>query len=432
MAYAVTGGLTFTYGGLKINARCQVLNKLDRPIAGLYAAGELTGGFFYYNYPSGSGLMRGAVTGRTAMCSRLNEQVRRNFWREMLERSQLRFWPRLRKSSKPMSCDILVITEHWKGRVDAITYQMLAKGRQLADSMGVGLAAVVMGHQLGVVVEALKVKGMDTLLIIDDPALEQAGAEVQAHVIADAALRIDPSLVLIGYSLVGMEMAPAIATRLGVPAMTNCVNVEILGGELVVTRPLFDGTVHAKIVLEGRGPALVAIQRGATPMVQLPAKAASVQAVTVDVQAIPTRSKVLEVIEESVSEVDIAKAEVLVAVGRGIGDKEKISIIEELAESLGGLMACSRPLVDLGWLSRERQVGASGKSVAPKVYIACGISGASQHLSGMSDSRLIVAINKDPNAPIFQVAHYGVVADLFELVPALTEEAKKVKRKVAS
>lgn len=331
-----------------------------------------------------------------------------------------------------MSRDILVITEHWKGQVDSITYQMLAKGHELADSMGVGLAALVVGHQLGGVIEALKEKGMDTLLVIDDPALAQAGAEVQAHVIADAALGIDPSLVLIGYSLVGMELAPPIATRLGVSAMTNCVNVEILAGELVVTRPLFDGTVHAKIALEGRGPALVAIQKGATPTVQFLSKAASVQPATVDIQAIPVRSQVLEVIEEPASEVDIAKAELLVAVGRGIGDKEKIPLIEELAESLGGLMACSRPLVDLGWLSRERQVGASGKSVAPKVYIACGISGASQHLSGMSDSRLIVAINKDPNAPIFQVAHYGVVADLFDLVPALIEEAKKKNKEVAS
>ncbi len=331
-----------------------------------------------------------------------------------------------------MQGEILVIVEHWNGQVDAITYQMLAKGRQLADSIGVGLAALIVGHPVGGVVEALKNKGMDMVLVVDDPGLEHAAAEVLTRVIADAIRRVEPSLVLIGYSLSGMELAPGIAARLGVPAMTNCVNVEILNGEFVITRPLFDGTLHAKIALEPRGPALVAIQKGATATAQLPSKAASVQSVTVDVQAIPARSKVLEVIEEPASEVDIAKAELLVAVGRGIGDKEKIAIIEELAKSLGGLMACSRPLVDLGWLSRERQVGASGKSVAPKVYIACGISGASQHLSGMSESRLIVAINKDPNAPIFQVAHYGVVGDLFELVPALIEEAKKEKTGVAS
>ena len=147
--------------------------------------------------------------------------------------------------------------------------------------------------------------------------------------------------------------------------------------------------------------------------------------VAVHVSANAAHSQVLEVIEEAPSDVDITKAEIIVSVGRGIGNKEKIGIIDELAQALGGLMACSRPLVDLGWLPRERQVGASGRAVAPKVYLACGISGASQHLSGMSDSRLIVAINKDPDAPIFQVAHYGVVSDIFEIVPALTEEAEK-------
>ncbi len=324
-----------------------------------------------------------------------------------------------------MSRDILVIVEHWKGQVDTITYQLLAKGRLLADSLSVGLSALVLGHQLGNVVEILKDAGMDRLLVVDDPALGQAGVEVYASVIAEVVRSVDPGLILVGYSLVGMELAPSIAVRSDVIAMTNCTNVDFLDGEFVVTRPLFEGTVHAKIALEGRGPAVVALQRGTTPTVQLPRKEADLQSLTIDMQAIPVRTEVLELIEEPPSEVDIAKAELLVAVGRGIGDKEKIPIIEELAQALGGLVACSRPLVDLGFLSRERQVGASGKNVAPRVYIACGISGASQHLSGMSDAKMIVAINKDPNAPIYQVAHYGVVADLFAIVPALTEEAKK-------
>ncbi|MCH7544687.1 MAG: transposase [Proteobacteria bacterium] len=222
------------------------------------------------------------------------------------------------------------------------------------------------------------------------------------------------------------ELAPAIAVGLGVTAMTNCVDVGIEDGAVVVTRPFFDGTQHAKIVLEGKGPPLVALQAGATPTVELGAREVAVRPVAVDLSAVPARGQVLEVIEEAPGDVDITKAEIIVAVGRGIGGKEKIAVIEELTQALGGLMACSRPLVDLGWLGRERQVGASGKSVAPKVYLACGISGASQHLSGMSESRLIVAINKDPNAPIFQVAHYGVVGDLLEIVPALTAEARKV------
>jgi electron transfer flavoprotein alpha subunit len=222
-----------------------------------------------------------------------------------------------------------------------------------------------------------------------------------------------------------MELAPPLAGRLGVPVMPNCVNVEISNGEFIVTRPLFDGTFHGKIALEGKGLAVVALQRGSTPTVQLPSKNASVQSIPVDVQAIPVRSRVLELIEAPASEVDITKADILVSIGRGLGDKDKIGILEALAQALNGVIACSRPLVDLGFLPSERQVGASGKIVAPKVYIACGISGASQHLTGMSDSKMIVAINKDPNAPIYQVAHYGVAADLFKIVPALTEAAKK-------
>ena len=325
-----------------------------------------------------------------------------------------------------MKSDILVIAEHWKGVPDGVTLQMLTKGRELADKAGVGLAVLVLGHGLDDVVGVLRGKGMDALWVLDDPALARAGGGVEAHAIAEAVRAIDPGLVLIGYSLVGKELAPAIAVRLGVTAMTNCVDVGIEDGAVVVTRPFFDGTQHAKIVLDGKGPHLVALQGGATPTVRLGATEVSVRPVAVDVSAIPARGQVLEVIEEAASDVDITKAEIIVAVGRGIGGKEKILIIEELTQALGGLMACSRPLVDLGWLGRERQVGASGKSVAPKVFLACGISGASQHLSGMSESRLIVAINKDPNAPIFQIAHYGVVGDLLEIVPALTAEARKV------
>jgi electron transfer flavoprotein alpha subunit len=324
-----------------------------------------------------------------------------------------------------MKRDILVLTEHWAGKVDTITYQMLTKGRQLADALGAELVTLVIGHELDSISATLQNKGVDTILVVDDPALAQAGADVQAHVITEVVRQTEPRLLLIGYSLIGMELAPAIATKLGVPVMTNCVNVEVLDGGLVVTRPLFDGMMHAKIALGGRGPAVAAIQKGTGPPLQPSEKNASVRSFPVDVKSIPSRIKVLEVAEEPVTEVDITKADIIVSVGRGIGDKEKLPIIQELADALGAVVACSRPLVDVGWLPRERQVGASGKSVAPKIYIACGISGASQHLAGMSEAMRIIAINKDSDAPIFQVAHYGVVANLFDIVPAITEEAKK-------
>ncbi len=323
-----------------------------------------------------------------------------------------------------MQRDVFVLVEHWGGRVETITYQMLAKGRELASALGGQLVALVIGHELDPVTEILRDKGMDKILAVDQPALKQAGADLQAHVIAHVAKQTDPGLVLIGYSLVGMELAPAVAAKLGSAAMTNCVAIELRDGSFVVTRPVFDSTLHAQILLEATGPAVVALQKGVIPPIQAGENTAPVESVEVDLGGIACRAKLLEIMEEPVTGIDISKADVVVSVGRGIGDKEKISIIQELADALGGVMACSRPVVDVGWLPRDRQVGASGKSVAPKVYIACGISGASQHLSGMTESQRIIAINKDANAPIFQVAHFGVVADLFDIVPTHTKSAK--------
>lgn len=324
-----------------------------------------------------------------------------------------------------MPRDILVLVEHSADKIDSLSFQLLAIGHQLAAEMKVELVAVAIGHRMENVVRALQGIGIDRILIVDDPALPLAGAEVQAHVFGDVARQVAPRLVLIGYSLVGMELTPAIANNLGMNALTNCVKIELYDGAVTVTRPLFDGTMHAQIALEENATAVVALQKGSAAARASSAKPTAVESIIIDVNTIPSRSRVLEITEEPKGDVDLGKAEIIVAVGRGIGDEEKIHFMAELAEALGGTLACSRPVVDVGWLPRERQVGASGKSVAPKIYVACGISGAIQHLSGMRDSKRIVAINKDPNAPIFQVAHIGVVGDLFEIVPALTKAAQE-------
>jgi electron transfer flavoprotein alpha subunit len=323
-----------------------------------------------------------------------------------------------------MARDILVLVEHSEGKVESLTSQLLAIGSRLAKEMKVELVAAAIGHRMENVVATLQGKGIDRILVIDDPGLALAGGEVQAHVFAEIAKQVEPRLVLIGYSLVGMELTPALASKLRMNALTNCVNIELRDGTVTVTRPLFDGTIHAQIALEENATAVVALQKGSATQTAPLAQQAVVQSIAIDVNRIPSRSRVLEITAEPKSDVDLAKAEIIVAVGRGIGDKEKIHFTAELAEALGGTLACSRPVVDVGWLPRERQVGASGKSVAPKVYVACGISGAVQHLTGMRDSKRIIAINKDPNAPIFQVAHIGVVGDLFEIVPALTKAAQ--------
>jgi electron transfer flavoprotein alpha subunit len=324
-----------------------------------------------------------------------------------------------------MQANVIVLVEHRNNEVESVTYQMLAAGREIANGLGGELLALVIGHELSAVTETLRDKDVDKVIVVDDLALGQTGAEAQSYVAAEAARRTQARLVLLGYTLVGMELAPAVAAKLGATAMTNCVAIELRDKSLLVTRPLFDGTMHAEILLDDSAPAVVALQKGMTPSIPSSAKTAPVTPLHIELETTSFHTRLLEIIEEPVTGVDVSKADVVVSVGRGIGDKEKLSLIQALADTLGGVMACSRPVVDVGWLPRERQVGSSGKTVSPKVYIACGISGASQHLSGMSESKRIIAINKDANAPIFQVAHYGIVGDLFEVVPALTAAAKR-------
>ena len=326
-----------------------------------------------------------------------------------------------------MAQDILVLVEHIDGKVDSVTFQLLTAGRQLASELNGQLVALAIGYQLDGIGAALQGHSMDKIVLVDNSALPLAGGEVQARVIAQVAAQLNPRFVLVGYSLIGMELTPAIAIHLEMNAFTNCVNVKLDNGAVTVTRPVFDSTLHAHVALEENETAVIALQKGSFAPIEASSKQAALESVAVDVASIPSRSKVLAISDEPTGDVDITKAEIVVSVGRGIGNQEKISIIGELADALGGVLACSRPVVDVGWLPRERQVGASGRTVTPKVYLACGISGAIQHLTGMRDSHRIIAINKDPNAPIFGIAHIGVVGDLFEIVPALTKAAKEAK-----
>ena len=326
-----------------------------------------------------------------------------------------------------MAGDILVLVEHADDKVDSVTFQLLAIGRKLADDLKVKLIALALGHRLDNIITALQGRGMDTIVAADDATLPQAAGEVQARAIAQIAGQLEARLVLLGYILVGMELVPAIAVHLGVNALTNCVGLKLDGGAIVVTKPVFDSTLHAEIALDEGEAAVIGLQKGSFAPIEASSMQAPVEFASVDVAALPSRSKVLRIAEEPAGDVDITKAEVVVSIGRGIGTAEKIPLIAELADALGGVLACSRPVVDVGWLPRERQVGASGRTVTPKIYIACGISGAIQHLIGMRDASRIIAINKDVDAPIFGVAHIGVVGDLFEIVPALTKAAKAAK-----
>jgi electron transfer flavoprotein alpha subunit len=319
---------------------------------------------------------------------------------------------------------ILILAEHRGEKIDSVTFQLASKGRQLADALHYRLDAILIGDQLESATQQLLHNGFDTLFVADHQLLEPYNAEIYSNVISDFLRENMPSLFLFGYTYLGMEVGPAVAARLGITLASNCVGLELSDGRIIVTRPMFGGTVHTRLEAK-KLPMMISIQKGVLP-IQIPnQKPTNVVRIEKKAQLTDVRIKVAALLGEITSGVDITKSDVVVAVGRGIGENSGLELAKELAHALNGVVACSRPIADWGWLPPECQVGISGKTIQPKVYIACGISGASQHISGMRDSQMIIAVNKDPNAPIFRVAHYGIVGDIYKVVPALLTAVKE-------
>jgi electron transfer flavoprotein alpha subunit len=276
-----------------------------------------------------------------------------------------------------------------------------------------------------------QLKGIfDEVIRVDAPAEIEFNTEAIATVLADLVREQGPAILFVGYTHRGMEVGPAVGWRLNVPVVTNCSGFDWSAGTTAqVRRPIVGGKLMATLEVHLERGAVVSIQKGAwkeegnvdqtlpSPVVtELPWKETWK----------PEKTEVLAILEESLEgEEDITKAEILVSVGRGLGDPENLPIMRELAEKLGGMISCSRPVVDLGWLPGLRQVGISGRTVSPVIYLALGISGQSNHLAGMDASRIIIGVNKDPAAPIFGVAHYGVIEDILEFVPELLEQLKQ-------
>lgn len=320
--------------------------------------------------------------------------------------------------------DVLFLAEHWNGRFDAITFQLLSKGRDLADRLGCPLTAVLLGHRLDSLASELAGRGVDRVLVVDDPILETYQPEPFSGTVQAVLESAQPTLFMVGATFWGMEIGPFVAARLNAPYLSNCVAVDLDGANhLVALHPMYNDRVNARLQVGLGSLVVVSVQKGALPTAAVPARPATVAKAAVAVKS--GRSRLLRVVQEAAGDADIVDADVVVSVGRGIKDPKHLPLMEELARSLGAALACSRPLVDAGWMPSGQQVGMSGKTVQPKVYLAFGISGASQHLAGMKDSPCIIAVNTDPAASIFRVAHYGVVGDLFAVVPALIEEAKR-------
>jgi electron transfer flavoprotein alpha subunit len=324
-----------------------------------------------------------------------------------------------------MPNEIWVVVE--KARHDdtiaAISRQLLGKGRELADASGGQLAAVVLGSGVGALAERSFAYGADKAYVVDDPALENYTTDGWVGAAAALAQKYQPALVLTGASFQMRDFSAALAAELGAGLAADATNVAVDGAQISATRPSHGGNVINTLQLGTARPAVVSIRKGSFPEPQERA-GRSGETVKEAMPQVDIRTKVTNVAPKQ-GAVNLADASIIVSGGRGLGSSENyFKLIPPLAESLGGAYGASRAIVDAGWIPYEHQVGQTGKTVSPKLYVACGISGAIQHLAGMRTSRTIVAINKDAEAPIFRVASYGVVGDVNEIIPLLTEEIK--------
>lgn len=328
-----------------------------------------------------------------------------------------------------MSSDVLLLVDHRAGAVEPTTEQLVAQARAIVAQAGGGcVAALLLGGEGDGLAEQLAGAAPDRILAVEHPLLADYNPEAWCRVAAEAVRRLEPALFLCAHTFGGMDVAPFVAAALPAPLLPNCLELAVEGGVLAAERLAHGGAWQTRLVLEWGGTVVASVARrggGADSRGPAPGPPAEVERLAIDPGALGVRSDVLEIRRPAAADVDIARADVVVGVGRGIGDASHLPAVEALADALGGVVACSRPLVDLEWLPYDRQVGASGKAIQPKLYVACGISGAAQHLAGIADAQTVVAINRDPSAPIFRVAHYGVVGDLLELLPALTAEARR-------
>lgn len=314
---------------------------------------------------------------------------------------------------------ILVILEQAGGAWHRMGWETLAAGQELGASLGMPVSAAVIGEA-----REAATKKLDKVYTIA-PVDYTADAYTAAY--EQLIRHVNPKIVLFPHTYLVRDFAPKLATRFGRVMVSDVIKCRVENGGLVLVRQLFQGKLNMDLRLTGEGPQFISLQAGSYRAEALQDGTAQVEPFAVSIDAAAVRQKPAAPFRESSRAVDLTTAELIVSVGRGIKEKENIPIVEELAKVLGAELAASRPIIDSGWLPMERQVGSSGQTVSPKVYLAVGISGAIQHLVGMKGAKCIVAINKDANAPIFEVADYGIVGDLFEVVPALIEEIKKAK-----
>jgi len=325
---------------------------------------------------------------------------------------------------------ILVITEQRQGKWNNTSFETLAAAQQIAAALSGAVSALLIGKGVDSLASELAGKNVAEVLQVDHELLDSYTADGYCVALKQVIESAKPELVLFPHTYQVRDFAPKLAAMLGKGMIGDCVGYRNASGKLIFVRQMFQGKTAADVVFLGDGPWFASFQSGAFRADQVAASeggARPINRVSVEVKAEQIRTKPLELFKEAKSAVDLTQAPLIVAIGRGIKAPENIPQAEAVAKAMGAEIAASRPICDEGWLPMERQIGSSGQTVAPKLYLALGISGAIQHVVGMKGARTIVAINKDQNAPIFEIADYGIVGDIFEIMPALAEELQKAK-----
>ncbi len=324
---------------------------------------------------------------------------------------------------------ILVVAEQREGKLNRVSWETIAAGQAIAAETGWSLEAAVAGSGVGTIANEIATKKLAKVYDVESPALAPYTPDAFSAGLKQFLESRKPKLVIMPHTYQVRDFVPKLATAMRRTVVSDCIGFRKDGDRLLFTRQMFQGKFAADVSFNCDAPWFVTFQNGAFrgDKAQAGASAAPVETVNVDIPAGTVRNKPQEVFKEAKQAVDLTQAEIIVSVGRGIKEQKNIEIAKQLADALGGEIAASRPICDSGWLPMDRQIGSSGQTVAPKLYLAMGISGAIQHIVGMKGSRSVVAINKDHEAPIFEIADVAVVGNLFDIVPALTEEVKKAK-----
>ena len=336
---------------------------------------------------------------------------------------------------------VFVFAQQVDNVISNIAFELIGKGKELAKDLGVEVTAVLVGSDVKGLADQLAEYGADKVIVVDDPELKEYRTEPYTHAIASVIEEFKPEIFLIGATAIGRDLGPRVCARIHTGLTADCTKLDIgdfpmnpvpgretKHNQLLMTRPAFGGNTIATIACPDFRPQMATVRPG---VMQKAPKEAGKKAVVTEFNPGFTKNNkyvdILEVVKAVSNTVDIMDAKILVSGGRGVGSPENFKILDDLAEAIGGTVSCSRAVVDAGWKSKDLQVGQTGKTVRPNVYFAIGISGAIQHLAGMEESDIIIAINKDETAPIFDVADYGIVGDLNKIVPMLTEQLKAAK-----